>query len=457
MRETPSSLAVREAVVRADVARRTAAFWRAAGRWSPLVALAAALITAGAAVLGGPMWAGVSVLGAGVSLALVGWARARRSQPVSGEAARSIDRQADLCGALQSACWFASAADDRSGQYDESWVTFHLASAAERVAGVDWTAVYPRPQLARPVALAALLVACTAGFSLWPSPPRPLSTSASGPGASGDEAGLADALPASLVPQVVEGVKAIRAGRAPSAEALAAIGQILEIADRDASAQKQLDDLLKDAASWDPGYIPTFEAMYDPSQGRGEEDDWQGGEMTSTGLEWAYQEALAQAVEARERAKDQPPAVAIDAANDGEPSEGEAESGSEDSQSGSAMLADTRGEASSFSSLLFGRQQANDGAGRSGTPAQRKALSAALRNEVVNAKADIAVAGMERSATRRTTTVNRSTDVALGSTGGMTYDRGRSAEPPPVPEARRAVVHDYFVRAAEPPAPAKQP
>jgi hypothetical protein len=122
------------------------------------------------------------------------------------------------------------------------------------------------------------------------------------------------------------------------------------------------------------------------------------------------------------------------------------------------VLADTAGAPVSFSQLLFGRQTAADGPSRANVPQgalRQAARSAALRQEVVHASADVLGPDLDRVGARRATTAER---VAPAASGGpsVTAVRSPAAQPPAIPDTRRPLVHDYFRRVAEPPPP-RQP
>jgi hypothetical protein len=110
-------------------------------------------------------------------------------------------------------------------------------------------------------------------------------------------------------------------------------------------------------------------------------------------LEWAYEAAVARA------AVQESDAATADAAETSTREGGEGRPGALDrgvrgsmKPDGPPLLAATRGQPGSFSSLLFGRQAANDDAAAASpraTGAPNAALIAALRREVVHARTDV--------------------------------------------------------------------
>jgi hypothetical protein len=122
------------------------------------------------------------------------------------------------------------------------------------------------------------------------------------------------------------------------------------------------------------------------------------------------------------------------------------------------VRADTRGQPGSFASLLFGRQQAQDddaeGAGRRAA-VPNAGLTAALRREVVHARSDVPEVYHPAAARRRPDPQPPPPAAGIASTG-LAYDASHTSQPPAVPEARRALLHDVFARPREPePAPAQ--
>jgi hypothetical protein len=464
VRENSASQTIRQAAVAGDRARRARQARQLVIRWLPVASIFAALAGLILALLSGPrVIAPVLLAVACVSaVALVG--SARRTRPLSDRDVLEVDSAAGLGGALRSAHWFATNCDHSS---TDPIGAFHLESAVVAISSVDWNRVYVRPPARSALFKTAAGVLGTAVFFGWPALSAPPPALAVDPlkAKSAGAAGSAE-LPATLVPKLVEGVQALGTGQAPSREALAAIGQALELSAANDDIKRQLEDLL--AAS----------RVGDMSAGFwSEPEECLSGEMraceearqalSQPALGWAYEDALARAKVAEQQSAARPKPGVSGAEQGTDNRSGDsgavrslAESGSGDEAAdGQPLLSNARGGATSFSSLLFGRQAAGAGAsaGRQGAnQARAAALSLALRSEVVHAAADTSTPTVNRGDGRRATT---STDpsAVVGIRASASYDRGRSWQPPAVPDARKTLVHDFFKRAADSAAPSKQP
>jgi hypothetical protein len=234
----------------------------------------------------------------------------------------------------------------------------------------------------------------------------------------------------------------------PSKDVLTAVGQALEIAKNDKAAHRELEELFAQVGQdREPRFLSG--SWIDS----GQRDDltlpWDEG---TPAPEWAYEEAMAKAsVQQPEAAAAEPESTS----NNESGSKGEREpvlTGSAKSES-AALLADTRGQAGSFSSMLFGRQRASEGepgALRAAAPAAQAALLAALRREVIHARSD--VADSNRVPTVRSGP-NPVSPPRVGSPAeparGQQYDVSKTGRPPAIPDVRRALVQDFFARAAD--------
>jgi hypothetical protein len=241
---------------------------------------------------------------------------------------------------------------------------------------------------------------------------------------------------------------------------LSAIGQALQLAEQNQSAGNEIGRLLAEAARDDSG-LSGFIPFWDDGHGRNE-DQW-GEALSQSGLSWGYEDALA-------RAADQPPSPPGAGARDRtqKPAEDAAESseaGGADQDAdalgpgdvgGVAGLAAVRGSAQSFSALLFGRQPATGTPSQPGGAAQqaaaRASLAAALRSEVVHARANSPAANLPRTGPRRATTAT-DPGAVQAATITATFSRTPSTQPPAIPDDRRSLVRDFFHRTGEPQPP----
>ena len=456
VQETPPSQSIHQVAARGDRARRVSFAKGRIARFVLPVAAVACLASALAAVVGGPRAIGLAVLV--VSAAAAGFTvlTARRVRVISDDAVAELDRAADLGGSLRSAYWFAGAGESvPRADPSDAWIAFHLEDAASRAAGVDWAGVYKRPSARLPWGMALVCALATLGVFAWPLPGL-LTRPAHAVDAARAAVPSAPAIAASLVPQLVEGMHAMKSGRTPSKEQLSAIGQALEIAKVDPDAQKQIEALLARAGA-DPN-----DALWgqDADSDRDPRDVYNNGFELSD-LNWAYQEAVARArVGERSRPDARSAASASEEKRDGKPGQRDSEPASSGSLNDVPVLADTRGQPVGFLSQLLGRQQASGEPGsadRPQSPGHAATLAAALRAEIVRARSDISVPDLDTPAARRATNAGRTPTGAYIVDNGVRYDRSRAMQPPAVPEARRSLVHNFFLRPADAGSPVKWP
>lgn len=443
---------IHRAAVLGDRTRRTALALRRVTHFAVPVAVLACLTAVLSVALRGPRWVGPSVLGVALAIAGLAFVHARMRQPVVDRVAAELDRAANLGGALRSACWFVAASLPSTGP-DAAWREFHIGETAQRVTSVDWASVYAmkidrRAWLATCGLVAATLVAVRwpAAVDHAPAPPASSTASAAAHAAPGSAAVLD-------TPALTEAIRAIKSGRVPSTDSLAAVGHALDLARADAAAKTELDALFSGTRADRP--VGAW-------SGQPQDDDPDADERTQAlvnpwAVEWAYQDAVSRASAARPSGRDSGFASSRPDSAKPTPGDDHRESATgKGSTDGAAVLGQTRGQTAGFSSLLFGREQADgDGSptsarGPASSP-RTAALTTALRQEIVRASSDIkdvSPSGARRAADNES---SRVTGRAAGAT--VTYDRGRGGQPPIVPAERRVLVHDVFVRSADAPTP----
>jgi hypothetical protein len=338
-----------------------------------------------------------------------------------------------------------------------------LEDAASRAADVDWTRVYRQPAMRLSWALTICCALLTAGLAVRPLPRLARRTTAAAdasPAATVPDPAPTSSpdAPGSLVPQILEGMKAMRAGRKPSEAQLSAIGEALETARYDPAARKRIEAEVNGSG---PNANDGAKSSPPDDQSAAWSDDYHNGfEMSD--LDWAYQEALA-----RGRSEETPQVepggeVTPPAGTTAPPGKGrQGEPSASGQLSGTPIEGDTRGRPVDFTSLLRGSQHASSGA--PGAPDQAKdggraaRLAAALRTEVVHASSETTLPELDRPAARRATNASKTPLATPVTTDAVRYDRSRATQPPAVPEARRPLLRGFFLRPAEPAPVVKRP
>jgi len=431
---------------------------RLLSRWIPVAAGLACVVAASTTLFGGPRLVGLFLL---LLSAVVGVAiliLARLTRPVPDDVVEELDAAAGLGGEFRSAHWFINDPNKSTSEAsipaaDQGWINFHVAHAAAAAEHVDWRAIYATPRSRARWSVAGALSAATVVASLWPMSAPVFTTAASDAVLTPATEALAAALPAAFVPELVQGIRAIRLGRAPTPDELSAIGRALALAEHDLSAALAIDALLAQR-------LPGEGFGEDPSLSLANQYEIVGARMRTIDLARAYQEGALRASNGTEPPLIENPNGDPDLDRDqAEPVEltgRVGEEGPADAQAVDTKLppaaADDGGKAGSFTKVLFGRPQAT-GASATTAPrqnaAERAAFAAALRSEVVHARTDMAGDNVPRAGERRATTTSQKAGAPATVSGGA-FDRPRATMPPAIPDERRALVHDYFLRAAEP-------
>jgi hypothetical protein len=439
---------VRARVADADRLRRMRDESRRVWRAAPLAAAVCLAIAAAARWAG---WSplvplGVMVLG-GAALA-VGAAIVRRHRDVSDRVAAALDAHASMNGELRSAHWFAhqEAADP--------WVDFHLRRASERLQAVDWNTLYPAPRVAR-ARIASVVMAAGALALALIGPGR---ASAVADAVTPDSRhvvprtrGAIESLPPELRKKLEDLLAAVESGRAGAltgAEVRDLLAQLDELRGGKAPDKPKLQD----GKQPDPANAPTaadLKALAERAKKGSENAALQ--PEARDGLAEMSDDLSDAAAEARKNApKELQDAVQSKDVQQGEGAKSQS-SGENAAPSGQSMK-DTAG-AGSVGVMMMTRdsgaggdpgfgpgQGADPNAGRGPLPD----LSAALRKETIEAGTDSAGDNLPTSVRRRTEHGNAT--IGYAHTAAAAAEHGRSAAPPPVPEARRAAVKTYFIR-----------
>ena len=371
------------------------------------------------------------------ALGLAGYLIIMRRQPrVSDAVASEVDRDAELAGELRSAAWFAARG------VNEPWVSFHVARAAEHVASIEFRSVYPpiRARRAR-IATALLTIAAVAVLA---TVPRHVLVRASGTGKtsaakSAAAGGVAtDAIPQDLPAELQALLAAIEDGTL--AAQLAAGNPALQ------------DALAKLSTINDPAALAAL-AKALATQKDSAEAMKMLAERAKRDANLAPQQDVKNALEDL-ASKLSPP----DSDKDSAGFEASDETQAGDSASLSTTTSESTRDANAIAGLgmltMSNEEMAGAdappgmGVGGGSSPSTGKGtmpdIAAALRHETIEANEDDVTGGVHTDARRTTEHGTAATVFSHGT--AATFENGRAAVPPAIPESRRAGMQTYFAR-----------
>lgn len=439
---------VREVVARADRRRRVRRALETVVHVAPWAAGVALLAAVAARLAGLAPMATVGVillLAAGVA---AGFVMLRGAQGKPDVVAARVDADASLAGELRSASWFADHPDG------EMWTGYHLDRAAEHAQRVDWDSLYPPVRAARAWALtgvgvaAALLLAATT-----PAPPA-LGAAQGGESLEALAGDLLDELPPDLRRQLEELLERMGEGGEAGDMAQASLAELQELMkDVDPELAAKLAELAKQAA--EAGEIaeggekpPDAMAADAKNANAGLPED----------VRWAVDdlaERLANASRDRQTNAENPAASEETAETGAGSDQAATEAGSDmqmklsreaasDPGAGKMMMA---GAGAMGAMGGDSRQGAggNNGA-RDGNQPDPLSIAQALRQETVEASQDTQGQNVEKEDIRRKTEQGEATVGFTRTAPPSTVDRSRAQAPPVVPDARRTLLLNYFIR-----------
>jgi hypothetical protein len=406
--------------------------------WRIAPAVAAAAVGAALSV----RWRGASALWSlaiplAAAIALVVYSLVMRRQPrVTDAVASEIDRDARLGGELRSAAWFAVR------QAKDEWASFHLVRASERVAAVQFDAVYPRVRAPR-ARLATWMMAAAAMAILATLPRHALLEASAQPGPgtearAGDGAIAADAVPQEL-PKELEAL-------------LAAIENGILAAQLAADNPAMQDALSKLAMLNDPQALAALaKAM---AEQKNDPDALKLlAERAKRDAALAPQQNVKNALEDL-ASKLSPP----DSDKDSAGFEASDETQAGDTASLSTTASESTRDANAIAGLGLLTMSNEDmagadappgmGVGGGSSPAAHNGtapeIANALRHETIEANEDDVTGGVHTDARRKT---QRGSASALYTrAAAAAFENGRATSPPVIPESRRAGMQTYFAR-----------
>ena len=438
-----SNQSVRELVAQADRQRRARVADRTLARLAPVcVAVLLGLALVGW-FAGWNRWVGVSGL-ALVGLALVAWSLLqRRTRPTTDPIAAAVDDDAALRGELRSAHWF-----ETNPQNLSLWTDFHVHHAADKAAGIDWRALYPGVKATRHWALTAVLAVAIVGLAV-----RLPARAVGDPIAEGlGDPALAAALPPELAKKLAALMAQLEEGAMSKDAEKISLEEFKELmAKLDPALQKKLAELLERKAFGDLANNKRKDLDADERAERAEN--------STAGLpedvKWALEDMAARMAQASQDRQ----------TNANNPS---ASSETGEKGMGSAQAEQKTASMSEASSPLV-REAANDPGGKmmmgGGGPmggdsrpgaggnqgaqqgaAEALLLAQALRKELVEASSDALGENIDKDDRRKKTEQGKSTLGYTRVAPPAAVEPSRAAAPPPVPEARRQLLLNYFIR-----------
>jgi len=390
--------------------------------------------------LAGSQWIGLAVLAGGIlALGADAWWQGL-TRPTTDAVAAAVDADAGLGGELRSAHWFESQPDR------DVWADYHLGGAVTRARAVDWAGLYPRNWSGRAWAATAVCAIGVVALAFR----VPVRAGAATETAFFDAGQPGADLPLDLqekLARLMAQLEDVSLDKDAKAVSLAEMKELM--AKLDPETQKKLAEALDKRVGADPKAAKDALAA-------GEKPDV--AQTTDRDLpddvKWALENMAAKGAQADE----QKPGLADPAAptKPGEAGPGtlksQAETGAKADQSAPIMREATSDEPGK-KMIGGGGPMGGDskpGAGKSDSTVKGAAeallVAQALRKELVEANADALGDNKEKEDLRRKTEQGTS---SLGFTRAATpgsYDPSRAAAPPPVPEARRSLLYQYFIR-----------
>jgi hypothetical protein len=391
--------------------------------------------------LAGSTWIGLAVLAAGaIGLAAFAWVTSR-SRPTTDATAFAVDADAGLAGELRSAHWFESRGDR------DAWADFHVGEAAAHAQAVDWVALYPRAWSGRTWAITAL---CAVGVVA-------LAVRAPAGSRAATETALFDAgqpgadLPLDLqqkLARLMAQLDDVAMDKDAKAATLADLKDLM--ASLDPAMQKKLAEALeKHALGAQPkGATDELAKAEKPDAAQNATQD------LPDDVKWALENMAAKAAQTEQgKPSANDPAAPTQPGEAGKGTlQSQAETGAKADQSAPIMREAASDEAGKKmiggGGPMGGDSQPGAGKTNSNVKGAAEALlvAQALRKELLEANADALGDNVDKEDLRRKTEQGASSLGFTRAATPRTYEPSRATPPPSVPEARRSLLYQYFIR-----------
>ena len=428
--------------------------WTAA---PPLAAIALAVSALGR-LAGWPVAAPFVLIAAGLLVCAAWLVVSTRARPVGDVAASRLDADAALGGELRSAGWFAAQ------PVRDEWADLHVALAAERLARVDWSRVYPPVRAPRARAATAVLLFATLALTVV-LPPRPSSRAAD---AAAETVPRTDAPPPpdALPPELQKGLEALLAaaesgaladGRPPSnamsaAEMRDLIERLGQIRDRE-TLKDFAESMAKMSGDPDLRGADALKRLGDRAKQAAHAAD--ASREARTALEELARK-LSDAAAAEEAAG----SATAASVEDGDAAAGDAGASAKADDAAVQALSEAPGAADGAGTIVMSRDASPGGtaapgfgvggaAGAAGGDGTAPGISDALRQELVEASKDTAGANVQTEVRRKTEQGEAA--VSFTHAAAARSDRTRAAAPERLPETRHSDIRRYFTRKPQEP------
>jgi hypothetical protein len=429
--------------------RRARKATRAVVEVAPWAAAAVTIVSLVVRLAHWPAWIAWTTIGVG-AIGLVAWFLWLRRVPTPTDAmAASLDEGAGLGGELRSAFWFAQQREPAP------WAAFHLDRAAERVTVLNWSDFYPAVRATRAWAVTGVFVvaAIALGIHIPPGHVAPRAGAAKAATGPADDVPLELLLPPDVRRKLEDLLAQIENGKIAAAAANAKLKELQDLLSKiDPSLDPALAKLAKQAAEASLAENKTADAK---SLAERAKADAQAAlppdlkeQLEDLASRLANPRLGARQGESAERSASGDQGQLSKASNGANAQQANAaeaamqlsREAASDPQSGQMMLAGA-GQMGGDSSAGAG---GNSG-GKSNS-ASAALIAQALKREMIEASADVQGQNITSEDIRRKTEQGKS---SLGFTHVIpppTIDPSRTLPPPPVPDARKPLVMQYFIR-----------
>lgn len=434
--ETPDRR-VQDIVAAADQQRRARDARRLLIRLAPLAGGLAVLVAISVRLLRGSSTISLVVLGvlAVAVAAMVFWLSRRR--PSTDEIALRVDTDAQLAGELRSAHWFS-----KTGSGDE-WISYHLNRAADRAAQVSWRELYPRESGTPAWLMSGVCVVAVVALAVIV--PQRQSLVAAG---STAETTTLPGLPPELQAKLDAMLAKMKAGTLQADEAT--LADLKNIAKLDPKLQKTIDELMKNKLGQDAQKLKDGKPV-DPAD---KERPSNGG--LPEDVRWALEDLAKRLANSNQdrQTNDKNPAASDQTGEKGMGSDQASTQQANSTEAQMQLVREASSDASASQMMMGGGgmggqqsgQQGNNGAQKNAAEANVLAIAQALKKETVEANEDMLGKNVQKEDIRRKTEASKSGMGFTKVAPTATFDKSHATAPPPVPESRRPLLQNYFIR-----------